>query len=371
MRFAPSLGVGLIGANRWARIAHVPAYTGTSGARLAAVCDIDRSRAEALATQAAIPKIYTDYRELLADPEVQLVDVCTPTPTHLQLSCDAIGAGKHVLCEKPLAERSADAFAAAAAADARGIRTKLGFAFRYSPALRGLHAKIADGSLGEIFHIHALAIDSHFPDRDFPLRHVPADAPRDRLLPSSIVSYGATLADLMRWIGGEISFVCASMRGRIPRRDESAAPNGSPRGAIEEGTAAIVDFSSGAQGLLQTSYVALGNGPGIEIRVYGSNASAIARLTLEHGRTETLALAGSDGEWTLVEPDLSAYPPGTDGATPWPLVYMPNLVRHFVAEIVDGGPPECTFFDAAKSQQIVDALVRSHHERAWIALART
>jgi predicted dehydrogenase len=356
-----TVGVGLIGANRWARIAHVPGYAGFGRARLVAVCDLQRERAEALAAHAGIPRVYADYRELLADPDVQLVDICTPTHTHVQLSRDAIAAGKHVLCEKPLAERTADAFAAAAAAGAQRIRTKLGFAFRHSPALRRLRAWVTDGTLGELQHLHGLQLDAHVPDPDFVLRHVPPDAPRDRLLPSSIVGYGATVVDLMRWCGGEFHAVCASMR----------ASRGGEPAAIEDGTAAVVEFASGAQGLLQTSYVAWGNAPGVEIRAYGSKGSAIARLTHEHGRAETLALTGSDGAWTRVEPDPAAYPPGTDAATPWPFVYLPNLVRQFVDEIVDGGSPECTFFDGAKSQQIVDALVRSHHERAWVVLGPT
>ena len=109
-----------------------------------------------MAAKFGISKIYTDARELLTDPEVEMVDVCTPTDTHLPLSLAAIAAGKHVLSEKPLAHEAKDAFAAARAAREAGVRTKLGFTFRYSPAIRQLQSWIRDGTLGEIFHVHGL-----------------------------------------------------------------------------------------------------------------------------------------------------------------------------------------------------------------------
>jgi len=137
---ARTVGVGVVGAHRWAEEAHLPGYAACDRAALVAICDVDAERAERMAARYGIAKVYTDHRELLADPNVELVDVCTPTHTHLRLSCDAIAAGKHVLSEKPLAETAAEAFGAARAATARGVRTKLGFTFRYSPAMRALKA---------------------------------------------------------------------------------------------------------------------------------------------------------------------------------------------------------------------------------------
>ncbi len=364
------VGVGVIGAHNWAEKAHLPGFAASERARLVAICDIDGDRARALAARFGISSVYTDHHELLADPAVELVDVCTPTHTHLPLSLDAIAAGKHVLSEKPLADTAADAFAAAAAADARGVRTKLGFTFRYSPAMRRLRAFIADGTLGEIFHIHGFEQNSQFLDPDFPLRQVPPDAPRDRLIPSSIVGYGSHLVDLMRWCGGDFAAVCASMHNYIPARQVRGTP-GRERIPVEDGTVAIVEFASGAQGLLQTSYIAVGNYPGVEIRVYGSKGAAIARLITERGCAETLAVARADAvEFAFVPPDPATFPAGTSLATPWPELYYRNLVRHFVDEIAAGAPADCTFYDGAKSQQIVNAIVRSHDERAWVALPR-
>ena len=362
------LGVGVIGAHDWAEKAHLPAYAAHERVHLAAICDVVPERAAAMAARFNIARVYHDHHALLADPAVQAVDVCTPTHTHLPLSLDAIAAGRHVLSEKPLATSAGPAFEAAAAAAARGVRTKLGFTFRYSPAIRQIKRWIDDGTLGTIFHIHGFEQNSQFLDPDYPLRQVSPDAPRDRLIPSSIIGYGSHLVDLMRWLGGEFGSVASSMRNFVPERlvrgmvGRQAIP-------VEDGTVALVEYANGTQGLLQSSYIAVGNYPGVEIRVYGSKGAAVARLISEFGIAETLHAATADEvEFKPVVLGPEHLPPGADLRTPWPELYYRNLIRHFVDEILEDRPEECTFFDGAKSQEIVDAVIQAHFERRWVDL---
>lgn len=365
------LGVGVIGAHAWAESAHLPGYHAYERARLVAICDTVPERAERLAEKFGAERVYTDHRELLRDPDVQMVDVCTPTDTHLPLSLDAIRAGRHVLSEKPLAHDARDAFMAAREAERAGVRTKLGFTFRYSPAIRQIHQWIQDGTLGEIFHVHGLEQNSQFLDPHYPLRQVPHGADFSELIPSSVVGYGSHLLDLVRWCAGEYRSVIGSMRNFVPER-EVRGYEGLQRINVEDGTVALAEFESGAHGILQTSYIAVGNYPGVELRVYGSKGAAVARLVEEDGIAETLRFATPDAvEFREVTLPESAYPPGTTLHTPWPELYYRNLVRHFVDEILDGTPPECTFYDGAKSQEVVNAIVQSHHERRWVDLPLT
>jgi len=360
------LRVGVLGAHAWAEKAHLPGWAAHPDVEIAAICDIERSRAERMAEMFGAKAVYTDHRELLADASIQAIDVCTPTVTHLPLSLDAIAAGKHVMSEKPLHTQAQPAFDAAAAAAAKGVRTKLGFTFRYSPAIRRLKGWIEDGTLGEIFHIHGLEQNSQFLDPDYELRQFDVSSPRDRLIPASIVGYGSHLVDLMRWLGGEFASVASTMRNFVPERLVRGL-EGRQRFQVEDGTVALVEYERGAHGMLQTSYVAVGNYPGIEIRVYGSKGAAVARLVTEFGQAETLTLAKADDvefrPQALTEAEL---PPGTTLATPWPELYFRNLIRFFVDEIVEGRPEECTFLDGAKSQQIVDAIVAAHFGRRWV-----
>ncbi len=362
------LGVGVLGAHNWAAKAHLPGYAAYDRARLVAICDVVPERAREMAERFGIERVYSDHRELLADPDVQMVDICTPTDTHAPLSQAVIEAGKHVLSEKPLARDAATAFDLARQADRRGVRTKLGFTFRYSPAVRQLRAWIEDGTLGEVFHVHGLEQNSQFLDPTFPLRQIPEGADTSKLIPSSVVGYGSHLVDLMRWCAGEFGSVVSSMRNFVAERHVRGY-EGMVRMPAEDGTVGLVEFASGAHGMLQTSYIAVGNYPGVELRVYGSKAAAIARLVEEDGIAETLRFASADQvEFRPVELPATHYPEGTTLRTPWPELYYRNLIRHFVDEILDGSPQECTFFDGAKSQEIVDALIRSHDDRAWVDL---
>ena len=360
------LGVGVIGTFAWADKAHLPGYKAHPDVDLVAVCDIDGDRARKAAEKFGARKVYTDAAELIADPEVQMVDVCTPTHTHLPLSLAAIDAGKHVLSEKPLHTEAGPAFDAASRADARGVRTKLGFTFRYSPAIRQLRQWVEDGTLGEIYHINGFEQNSQWLDPDVPLRQVSPGADRSQLIPASIVGYGSHLIDLMRWLGGEVSAVSSSMRNFVPER-VVRGEEGRQKIRIDDGTVGLVEYESGAIGTLQTSYVTVGNYPGVELRVYGSKGAAIARLISEFDVAETLTRATPDAiEFVPFELTQAALPPGTTLATPWPELYYRNLVRHFVDEIVEGRPQECTFYDGAKSQEIVDAMILAHKERRWV-----
>ena len=364
------LGVGVLGAHTWAEKAHLPGYVADPRVDLVALCDVVPERAAAMARQFGAKRVYTRPEDLLADPLVEMVDVCTPTDTHYELSMAAMAAGKHVLCEKPIARNAREAFELAQAAERAKVKTKVGFTFRYSPALRQIRAWIADGTMGEIFHIHGLEQNSQFLDPRFPLRQVPVgvDLQSKHPIPQSIVGYGSHLVDLMRWMGGEYKSVVSTMSNYVPERVVRGYP-GIQRINVDDGTVALVEFRSGAQGMLQTSIVAVGNYPGIEIRVYGSKAAAVGRLVTERGIAETLHFARAEQvEFEPVTLPDSDFPLGTSVRTEWRELYYRNLVRLWVGEILEDRPPEGDFLDGARSQEIVDACVMAHVERRWVDL---
>ena len=366
-----TLGVGVIGAHAWAEKAHLPGFAACDRVRRVAICDTIPERAQAMADKFGFARIYTDHTAMLADPDIDMVDVCTPTGTHAAISRDALASGRHVLCEKPLALDAATAFDLARTAEAAKLRTKIGFTFRYSPAIRQIRAWIAAGAMGEIFHIHGFQQNSQFLDVNFPLRQYGLGEVGEELIPASIVGYGSHLVDLMRWCGGEFSAVSASMKNFIPER-MVRGKQGLQRVPIDDGTVAAIEFASGAQGVLQTSFIAIGNYPGVELRIYGSKMAAIARLIVEGGIAETLQVAQAGAvEFQPYDLPPDAFAPGTTVKTPWPELYYRNLVRHWAAEILDDLPSDNTFYDGARSQQIVDAIVLSHRERRWVTLPST
>lgn len=141
-----TLGVCVVGCGFMGAI-HAARWRDLPRARVLAVADIDPGRAQALAARVGA-QAYTDYAEALRHPGVEAVSVCLPTHLHAEVALAAIGLGKHVLCEKPMALRLEDAERMRAAAQAQGVTLGIGFMRRHSPVVHDLRAWLATGYFG-------------------------------------------------------------------------------------------------------------------------------------------------------------------------------------------------------------------------------
>ena len=146
--------VGFIGCGGIANSKHFPGMAQEENIEMAAFCDLIPERAEKAAKEYGAPgaKVYTDYHELLADPEIYAVHVLTPNVSHCQISCDAMYAGKHVLCEKPMAATKEDAKKMLEARDATGKMLTIGYQYRHFPVNATAKKVIDDGWLGDIYY---------------------------------------------------------------------------------------------------------------------------------------------------------------------------------------------------------------------------
>ncbi len=152
--------VGIIGCGGIAIGKHMPALSQVEGVQMVAFCDLIIERAEAAAKQygAEGAKVYTDYKELLADPEIEVVHVLTPNRSHADLTVDALYAGKHVMCEKPMAKTAADAKRMLDAARETGRRLTIGYQHRQKPSARYAKEYIESGAVGDIYYANCYAI---------------------------------------------------------------------------------------------------------------------------------------------------------------------------------------------------------------------
>lgn len=152
--------IGIIGCGGIANAKHMPSLKAIENVQMVAFCDIIEERAQKAAAEYGTPdaKVYTDYKELLKDPEIEVVHVLTPNREHADISIDALHAGKHVMCEKPMAKTAADARRMYQAAKESGKKLTIGYQHRHKP--QSLYAKeyIDNGSLGEIYYANCLAI---------------------------------------------------------------------------------------------------------------------------------------------------------------------------------------------------------------------
>src|SRR2546429_9924861 len=135
MTTSEKVRVAVVGAGRWAQVAHIPGWQREPRAEVVALADVDADVAGEVAAKFSVPRAVTDYRELLDDPDIDVVDAVTGTRTHFQASWDALSAGKHVLCENAAHTDSRKTREAAALAPASGLRTNRGFTFRHQPTL--------------------------------------------------------------------------------------------------------------------------------------------------------------------------------------------------------------------------------------------
>jgi predicted dehydrogenase len=357
-----SLRIGIVGAGLWTERAHLPAFRRASGATVHAIADLDRPRAQRLAGLFDVPHVTADYRDLLAK-DVQAVAVVTPDDVHHEIAVAALEAGLPVLCEKPLARTVAEARDLARRAAAAGVVTKMGFVFRYSPALGHLAELVRAGRVGRI---HSIVVYSQNPQFMSPGTALHWKMERARTGGGVFVEYGSHSLDLARWLVGEPVAICGQGVTVVPER---ARPDGGRVAVdVDDVCSWLVAFAGGAEGLFHASWASLPQ-PWGDLAVFGDRGVLVWRRR--------------DDEWpfaelfeaTLDEPALRAVAvpatatAGLEWATTWRECFMGALARRFVAEVTGAAPAEGpTFEDGYRVQLALDALATSLAERRWVAI---
>lgn len=360
--------VGVLGAGAWAKFAHLPGYRRDPRCELVAIADPVVERAREFAAEFNIPHVYDSHEALIAREDLDLIDVCTPSATHFELTWAALQSGKHVLCEKPVAYDFVDTRRAAALAKSKGLKTKLGFTFRYSPAMQYMKQLIDDGFIGTPFIFNGYEQNSQWLDPQTPLRQVDHTADQTEIHVSSLEGYGAPIMDIGHlFMGSRFKSVVGTMKNFIPERIVRATGT-MMRMNIDDGDIFIGEFENGAIGSIQTSFVTVGNYPGIEARVYGSKGALICRLVEENGICESLKAASADQvEFREIDVPAHFYPPGGSKAESWRSLFYANLVHSFISEILSDGPENAgNFDDGAHVQELINAVEQSFRERRWV-----
>jgi predicted dehydrogenase len=309
--------------------------------------------------------------ELIDSAEIDIIDVVTWNPSHYEYAAAAVAAGKHVLCEKPVHHDYERTRALSDLAQARGLRTKVGFTFRFSPAMIRMKQLIDQGFVGQPLVFNGFEQNSQFLDPGTPMRLGETTTTKDgQLRAASLEGYGAPIIDLGLWfVGDELEEVVGLLTNQVPTRVVPGRDRPIPV-PLDDADCFIGRFGNGAMATVQSSYVTVGNYPGLEARLYGTEGALICRLVEEDGVCERLWGASKESvEFKPLPIPDSLFPPGGSLHEPWPTSFYSNLVSDFLDDIeaparAGGG----TFADAARVQEVIDAVELSHLRHAWVTL---
>jgi predicted dehydrogenase len=382
----PTLGVGMVG---YAFMGAVHSQAWRTAGRffdlpvapaMAVLCGRNAAAASAAAEQMGWAAVETDWKQLLTRDDVQLVDVCTPGDSHAEIAIAALEAGKHVLCEKPLANTVAEAEAmveAATAAQTRGVRSMVGFNYRRVPAVALARKLVQDGRVGAVRHVRAQYLQDWIVDPNFPLVW---RLQKDKAGSGALGDIGAHIIDLAQHVAGsEITGVTGLTETFVRERPLPAvsaglsASGGGGTGEVTVDDAALflARFQGGALGSFEATRFATGRKNAMRLEVNGSAGSiafdfeAMNELWF-HDHTE-------DSETAGFRRILVTEPQHPYAAAWWPAGHGLGYEHTFTHEVVDllrdigaGRSPSPSFADGLQVQKVLAAVERSANRgSAW------
>lgn len=353
-----TIRTGLLGGGFMARVHSVAARM--AGARLTALASSDPERAAAAAAMLGVARAEFDADAVIGAPDVDVVHVCTPNATHAALALAAIAAGKHVVCEKPLATTAVDARALAVAAEAAGVVAAVPFVYRYHPMVREARARVARGDVGSILTIDASYLQDWMllPGDDDWRADDAAGGPS-----RAFADIGSHLCDLIEFVLGErIVRLSARTRRVFDRRGDHAVAN-------EDVAALVVEMTSGAIGTLLISQMAPGRKNALTLELHGTTES----IRFEQERPEELWI-GSRGGSRLLLRDPAASSPDAARLQRVPAGHAMGYQDAFDGFIADvyatiageerEGLP--TFADGLRAAVLTEAVLASAASLRWI-----
>lgn len=274
----PKLRIGLIGSGFMGK-AHAFGYATATRVfdlpyelELHTIADVDDTAATKAAAALGFSRATSDWRSLVADPAIDVVNITAPNALHKEMALAAIAAGKHVYCEKPLAPLAADAREMAEAAEAAGVKTQVGFNYLCNPMLGLAREMIAAGELGEIRGYRGVHAEDYMADGagPFTFRHDPAGGGALADIGSHAL---ATAEFLMGSAAGPITSVMGDCVTVIAERPDGKG--GKRRVEVDDVGRAFLRFGSGATGSIEGNWIATGRKMQHDFEVYGTKGALV------------------------------------------------------------------------------------------------
>ncbi|WP_347317827.1 Gfo/Idh/MocA family oxidoreductase [Rossellomorea sp. RS05] len=337
------LKIGVIGCGSIAKHRHIPEYMANEHAEIVAVCDIVKDRAEEMADQVGA-KAYTDYKDLLKDESIEAVSVCTPNALHAPISVDALKAGKHVLCEKPMATSTEEAEAMIVAANEAGRKLMIGHNQRFVPSHQKAKELISKGEAGKIYSFRT-AFGHGGPEGWSVDGKDSWFFKKEEAFIGAMGDLGVHKTDLMRYILGE-EFVEVGAFVETSSKENAD---------VDDTAVCVLKTESGTIGTLAASWSYQKEDNSTVI--YGEKAV----LRLEEDPVNSLVVQYSTGE--VVKYELGGIQTNDDGGQS-----ASGVIDRFVTSVVEDVPAAVPGEEAMKSLQVVLGALESSKTKQIIRL---
>ncbi len=373
------IGTGFIGP------AHVEALSRLSNTDVVALAECSDEIARSKADMLGIEKHYGDYRHLLDDDDIQSVHICSPNYLHFEMAKAALVAGKHVICEKPLAISVAQAEELVDVAKKKGLVNAVNFNIRYYPLMRQVRTMVQKGDVGDVLAVQGSYLqDWLFHSTDYNWRLEPEESGKSR----AIADIGSHWMDLVEHITGlRITEVCADFATFHKIRKKPLKPVETYAGKVlkpedyqdvpintEDYATVLFKFENDGRGVMTVNQVAAGRKNRLYFEIDGSREA----IAWESEMPNQIWIGKRDGnneimmrDPSLVYPEaanLIGYPGGHNEGFP---DTFKQLFKEVYAHIADGSSRPCphpTFEDGLREMVLCDAIMESNSRQAWVTV---
>ena len=366
----PVLRIGLIGTGFMGK-AHVFGFASAPKVfdlpyrlELHTVADITPEAATRAAQELGFAHATADWRSMVENPEIDVIDITAPNALHKEMALAAIAAGKHVYCEKPLAPLASDARERTEAAEAAGITTQVGFNYLCNPMLALARQMIEAGELGEIRGYRGLHAEDYMADAESPwtFRHDPAGG-------GALADIGSHALATAEFLLGPITEVMGDCVTMITQRPDGQG--GTRPVQVDDLGRAFVRFANGAQGSIEGNWIATGRKMQHDFEVYGTKGA----LTFTQERFNELhfySTADAPGRrgFRRIEASPDHPPYGRFCVAPGHQIGFNDLkaieVAGFIRAIAGRQPEPCNFRKGLAIQTIVETIQASAKKQKWM-----
>jgi len=372
------IGTGFIGP------AHIEALRRLGSVEVVALAERDEALAREKAAQLNVPSVFSDYRDLLKMQDIDAVHICSPNHLHYPMAKEALAAGMHVICEKPLAIETWQARELTALAKEKGLVNAVHFNIRYYPLMRQVKTMMERGEIGEMFSVLGSYLqDWLFHPTDYNWRLEPEQSGPSR----AVADIGSHWMDLIEYVSGErIIELMADLATFHKQRHKPLKPIETYAGKVlkpedyekvpihtEDYATVLFHFANGAHGAMSVNQVAAGRKNRLSFELHGSrcavgwDSESPNQLWVGNrdGRNETLLRDPSlvhESSLALID-----FPGGHNEGFP---DTSKQLFKEVYADIAGGGPrgEPCypTFDDGLRELVLCEAILDSHEKKSWV-----